>query len=159
MKEFSFGDQFYNLWLLLTYTRHLIFKARQKELRQYDLTPITFRAMSVIQNIGDKATPADISRQMLREPHSVSELLERMRKDGLVTKTKDLERKNLVRVRLTEKGRELFQKSSEQKSFRKIMSSLSKEEREQLRLYLMKLWNKAEKELGEEYQTIFRRSR
>jgi len=67
-------------------------------------------------------------------------------------KTQDLDRKNLVRVSITEKGQQAYHKSTMRKSIRKIMSSLSEEERQQLRSYLEKLQNKAFKELIVEHK-------
>ena len=63
-------------------------------------------------------------------------------------KVKDFDRKNLVRVILTEKGQQAYYQSSEIKSIRQIVSSLSEEERQQLRSYMETLRDKALKELG-----------
>ena len=50
------------------------------------------------QVIGYRVTPAEISRRLLRESHSISQILNRMENKGLVRWVKDLERKNLVRL-------------------------------------------------------------
>jgi len=47
----------------------------------------------VVRNMKTAATPAEISRRLFREPHTVSELIKRMEKQGLVRKKKDLEKK------------------------------------------------------------------
>jgi DNA-binding MarR family transcriptional regulator len=140
-------DKDYNLWVLLHQTTDAVIKARQKELDQFDISFIEVGVLVVIQAIGEKATPSEISRRILREPHSVSALLNRMEKKGLVRKTQDLDRKNLVRVSITEKGRQAYDKSTRRKSIYNIISSLSEEERQQLRSCLEKLRSKAFKEL------------
>jgi len=99
--------------------------------------------MLVIQTFGGKATVGEIARWTLREPHSVSELLSRMEKEGLVRKVKELGKKSGVRVVLTEKGREAYYKSTARESIYETMSSLSEEERQQLRSCLRKLRYKA----------------
>jgi DNA-binding MarR family transcriptional regulator len=66
-----------------------------------------------------------------------------MEKQGLVRRVKDLSRKNMVRVELTEKGHEACNRSAKRESMYKILSSLSDEERQQLCLYLRKLRDKA----------------
>jgi DNA-binding MarR family transcriptional regulator len=109
----------------------------------------------IVQAIGEKATPAEITRWILRKPHTVTELLKRMEKEGLVTRTKDLERKNMVRISITEKGRQAYQKSTERKSIHKLMSSLSQEERQPLMASLVKLRGKALKELRVEHKPRF----
>jgi len=70
----------------------------------------------VVQSTRERATPSEISRWLLREPHSTSGLITRMEKDGLVTKVDDLERKNMLRVAMTEKGREAYEKSTDRES-------------------------------------------
>ena len=155
MKNSLFDDQDYNLWRLLGQTRQACFKARQKELAQYGISTRQAAVLFSIRAIGDKATPAEISRWLIREPHSVSELLTKMEKRGLVTKVKDLDRKNLVRVMLTDKGREAYHQSTKRESVHEILSCLSKEERQQLWSGLKALRDKAMKEIGIEYEMPF----
>lgn len=155
MKNFSSTDQDYNLWVLLAQTRHAMIKARSKELDRYNITTRQSALLFTIQAIGDKATPAEIARWLFRETHTVSELLSRMERKGLVRKVKGLDRKNLVRVVLTEKGRKAYYQSIEGKVIRKIMSSLSREQRQQLTSCLHTLRDNALKELGVEHKMPF----
>ena len=62
-----------------------------------------------------------------------------MEKQGLVKKVKDLDRKNLVRITLTEEGHQAYRESIKRESIHRIMSSLSEEERQQLKSSLLKL--------------------
>jgi len=148
MEEFQHTDEDYNLWWLMLLMRRIMYKARARELFQYRITPEQAAILFIVQAIGEKATPAEISRWLFREPHSVSGLLARMEKQGLVRKVKDLERKNLVRVVITEEGQQAYQQSTKRESIHRIMSSLSEEDRQQLRSYLEVLQNKALEELG-----------
>jgi DNA-binding MarR family transcriptional regulator len=155
MKDFPSVDEDYKLWVLLSQAADATLRARQKELDRYGISAAEATVLFVIQAIGERATPAVITRWLLREPHTVTELLNRMEKKGLVTKTKDLERKNLVRVSITEKGRQAYQQSTKRKSIHKVLSSLSQEERQQLMASLAKLRNKALKELRVEHKPPF----
>ena len=148
MKDSPPIDLDYNVWQWLTLTRHAILKVRQKELDRYNIHAMQVSVLFIIQAIGDKATPAQISRWLIVEPHSISELLTRIEKQGLVRKSKDLDRKNLVRVALTEKGRKAYNQSTKRESIHKIMSSLSEGELKQLRSYLQILRHRALEELG-----------
>ncbi len=71
-----------------------------------------------------------------------------MEKAGLVRRVSDLDKKNLVRIELADKGRDIYERSLTEEPVNKIMASLSNEEHEQLRVLLRKLWDKAVKELG-----------
>jgi len=142
------------LFLLLRQTHVLIYKAIEDELRLSGSVPYTQAAvLFVVKAIGEQATPAKISRWLIREPHTISALLVRMEKRGLLRKTKDLERKNLVRVTLTEKGEEALRKGmKEETTISKIMSRLSNEEQDCLRAHLETLRSKALEELRIKYK-------
>lgn len=142
------------LFLLLRQTHGLMYKAIEDELRLSGSVPYTQAAvLFVVKAIGEQATPAQISRWLIREPHTVSTLLVRMEKQGLLRKTKDLERKNQVRVTLTEKGEEALRKGmKEETTISKIMSRLSNEEQDCLRAHLETLRSKALEELRIKYK-------
>ena len=141
-------DKDYNLWVLLLQAKDTVFKAREKELSQYGISPEQAGVLFILQVLGNKATPSDISRWLLRQHHTVLGILGRMEKKQLIRKTKDPERKNLVRVTLTEKGQQAYYQSTRIESIHEIMSSLSEEEREQLSSCLQTLRDKALKGFG-----------
>lgn len=141
-------DRDLDLWVWLSRTRDAVFKARMRELHKHKITGRQASAMFVIQALGDRATPAEISRWLFREPHSVSEFLNRMERDGLIKKAKDQKRKNVIRVKLTERGLKAHQKTTELESIHNIMSILSDKEGQQLKALLRKLWYGALEELG-----------
>lgn len=127
--------------------RRMMRKCRRKELLKLGLSPTEIAVLFATQVIGQRATPNTISHWIGREVHSTSSLLSRMEKRGLVRRVKDLERKNLVRVVLTENGCEAFNRSIKRDSIHKLMSALSHEERKQFQICLKKLWNKALQDL------------
>ena len=152
MKTYSISDQDadYSLWLLLIHTRDAIGRLRRKELQQLDINGRQAATLRIIHLLGDNATPTEVSRWLFREPHSVSEILTRMQKNGLIRRV-DSGRKNRVRILLTEKGREANNHSTKRESIHKIMSCLCEQERQQLQLLLQKLRDRALEELGVHY--------
>ncbi|OGO40449.1 MAG: hypothetical protein A2147_08765 [Chloroflexi bacterium RBG_16_57_8] len=136
------------LWQAFTRTHHVISKVRQKELRRYAMTVEEAAVLFTVLRLKGQATPAAISRQLFWELHSVSEQLTRMEAKGLVRKVRDLGRRNLIRAEVTEKGVEIYRRSSRRRSAREIMSVLTKEEQLQLWALLAKLRAKALHELG-----------
>ena len=142
----TFSD---GLWQILARTDHIIAKLRQKELRQYSLTMNEAIVLfTVLRLKGQSSTPANISQQLFWEPHTVSEQLKSMETKGLIKKVRDLQRHNLIRVEVTQKGLEAYRDSARRKSTREIMSALSKEEQVQLWNLLAKLRGKAMSDLG-----------
>ena len=142
-------DKYYSLWLLLSQTRSAIFKVRHKKVGQY-LHPNQAAALVAIWALDGQITPAALSRRLFLEPHTVSELINRMQLKGLVTKKKDRERGNVVRVNITEKGREVCRKAIGQELIHKFLAKLSAVQREQLRQSLTILYQAALEELGME---------
>ncbi len=159
MKDFLQEDEDFELWWLILGARRAMHKARARELSQYDITPEEAAVLFVVQTVGRRATPAEISRWLLRESHSISGLIQRMEKEGLVKKVKDLDRKNLVRVAMTEKGQQAYYQSTKRDSVHRIISSISKEERQHLRATLERLRDKALKEIGIAFKPPFPPSR
>lgn len=155
MPNNSSEDRDYNLWVLLHQTRDATYNAREKELRQYGISPMEAAVLFIIQAIGDEATPAEISRWLFRKQHSVTALLVRMEKKGLVKKTRDLARKNMVRVTITEKGNQAHSNSANRDSIHKTMSTLSEEEHRQLSASLLKVRDVALKEIKIDYELPF----
>ena len=135
-------------WQLLSRTTRAVGKARHKELVEFNISGDAYSVMFTIDQLGIEATPSAIARLLILEPHSVSQLLTRMQKEGLVRRVRDLEFRNRVRVELTHEGKEVFRKSQRNRSVRKMMSSLTPEEREQLWSLLAKLRQAALKQIG-----------
>ncbi len=140
-------DEDYNLWLLFAVTRRATAKARHKELSQYGITLEQAGVLYVIKHIGRKIILSEIARFILREAHTISTLIDRMVAKGLVKKIKDLDRKNLVRVEMTEKGQKAYDNTTKRESIYRMISSLSEEEKRQFRTCLEKLRDKALQEL------------
>ncbi|MFC2060835.1 MarR family winged helix-turn-helix transcriptional regulator [Chloroflexota bacterium] len=158
MEKLSSMERDYILWFLLAQTKDAILKARKKELARDNIAARQAAVLFIIEAIsdsGNEITPAEIARWLFREPHSVSEMLVRMEKEGLIKKVKDLERKNQVRVVLTENGRKAYNQSRKRESISRIFSTLSEEDRQQLIKCLQMLRNNAVQELREESKFAF----
>jgi DNA-binding MarR family transcriptional regulator len=143
------------LWMLIGRTSRLIGKARQRELAKYDVSVDASAVIFTVYNLGRQAIPATISKQLFLERHSVSQLLTRMGKDGLIRRVKDLERRNYVRIELTAKGWDALQRSNKQRSTKPIISVLSNDEQQALWVMLAKLRERAIKRLGIKNTTLF----
>ena len=65
-----YRDKDFNLWVLLQQARDAVFKAREKELSPYGITPMETAVLFIIQAVGDQVTPAEAQRlrQLLDNP-------------------------------------------------------------------------------------------
>jgi DNA-binding MarR family transcriptional regulator len=145
-------DPDFNLWILLAQTRALLFAAGEQELSRHDISLMQGWTLFTIKAIGERATPAEISRWLGREPHTVSSLLSRMVELGLVKKEKSLDKKNLVRIRLTDKGEKIYSEGIGMNSIHEILGVLNAQERACLKDALEKLRTSIQAKLGRKYK-------
>ncbi|MBN2240653.1 MAG: winged helix DNA-binding protein [Dehalococcoidales bacterium] len=133
------GDNDFALWALIIQSRDVLFRARDNELNQFGITAVEARALFIVNLIGEQATPAMISRWMLREHNTVTALLNRMENKGLINKKKDPEKKNSWNISLTDKGAEAYENSLSRDALREIFAVLTDEERTVLTEALQKV--------------------
>jgi len=141
------GDKFFNAWAMLRRTADIIGRARHKELMKYGITIRQASALHLISMLGDQATPAEIARAELRQPHTLSAILQTMEDQGLIQRQKDLKRRNQVRAELTGKGCLAYEDSKKRESIRHIMACLDDEELASLQSILGKISEAAKQEL------------
>lgn len=141
------SDEYFALWVMIAQTKDGLLRARQRDYARFNISNERRAVLWSIQNNGGKATPVEIARQLFRELHSVTEMLKRMEKEGLITRYTGSGRSR-VEVKLTEKGLEIFNQSLHNETDKRIFSVLTKKERERLALYLWRLRGQVMKELG-----------
>ncbi len=149
MKNPLVEDPHYNLWVLLNQARQAVRKVRNQELNQYGLSASQAAILFAIKAIGRGAAQKTISKWVFREPHTVSGILSRMEKQGLVTKTRNPQRKSEIFITLTKKGQQAYKNQLNIESIRGAMSCLSGKERQQLKAGLEKVRDQALKNAGE----------
>ena len=138
----------HNLWAWILQVYTAMDRARKRELFKYNINRSQGSVLTVVYTLGNEATLDKIAQMLFRKRNTISEVLSRMEKQGLVTRVKDLKEKNRVRILLTEKGINASHQASKRENITRIMSCLTKEERHQLRSCCQKLYDKALEELG-----------
>ncbi|MFC2012944.1 MarR family winged helix-turn-helix transcriptional regulator [Chloroflexota bacterium] len=146
VQKVSGVDDVFKLWWLIARTRDALHRARVKELRRFNISTSEAVVLFLIPVLGKKATIGQISHLSFRAFHSVSGLINRMEKDGLVRKVQDLNKRS-SRIVMAPKGRKAYRSSLERVSMHNILSSLSTEEQRQLTSMMHKLHSRALKEL------------
>lgn len=141
------SDEFFVLWLLIAQTRDAVSKARHRDLERFNINKERRAILWSVQNDGGKSTPVKIARQLFKELHSVSEMLKRMEKQGLITISKRSGKSSAI-VKLTKKGEEIFNQSRHNEVDKRIFSVLPKKRRERLASDLWTIRNQALRELG-----------
>jgi DNA-binding MarR family transcriptional regulator len=143
------NDPVINLIALLDQTNDIIYRAEELEISKFNVSLAQVKVMYIItKSASDNGVSlADLSKLMLREPNSVTTLIQRMEKAGLVKK-KRVKKENKTFVSITEKGNDLIFNKITQESMYAIASSLTEVEIQNLRMYLNKLREKGRQVLG-----------
>jgi len=151
-------DKEYDLWILLSRVYHLVAKLRNLELLKYNILLVQSYILFVIKALGNETTPTEISGYVYQQRSSVSDILNRMEKQDLITKTNKSGGKKRVIVRLTENGEKALELSKNREFLHKVMSSLTEEKKRQLESSLETLRDAAIKELSITQKTIIKPS-
>ena len=144
MPEITSSDSILYSRLLLGKARHLLVRARQKELAPFHISPRQATVLTVIDDLGDKANLTELAEHTDRNINTLSIQITRMENDGLVKKVREEPKSNKLRFELTEKGLEACQEVKKINSLTEIMSALTEKERQQLISLLEKIINKAQ---------------
>jgi DNA-binding MarR family transcriptional regulator len=135
-------DVDFTLWRFLDHTRYMIFRQREKELLGLDVTPEQAHVLDILRLNHGVTTINEIVRLTQRKHNSISTLIHRMSKQGLVTKIRIKQDKRAFRIVLTDKGSQVFDKIPKE-SVKKAFSCLSDDEKIQLHSYLNRLMTHA----------------
>lgn len=143
----ALGNKYHELFGMLFQTRNVLYKLDKKKLNSLEISPEQSTILLLVQVSPEPLTPTQISRHLLREPHTIAVNLKRMQIKGLISLEQDPKWKNRKRVKLTEKGQEIYEKSSDPEFFQSAFQALSEEEFNQLKSILKKLFASGMKKL------------
>lgn len=151
-------DKEYDIWILLSRVYHLIAMLRKLELSKFDILPVQSYILFIIKALGDDPTPSKISEYVYQQRTSISDILNRMLKQGLIKKTNNSGSKKRVIITLTPKGEKALSLSNNRVYLHKIMATLTDEHKKQLESGLELLRDAAVNELSFTQKTILRPS-
>ncbi len=135
--SFNFG-----LWLMYSRVHQLINKSRSREFDAYGIWGRCAAVVEMATRMGKNATQAAIVNETNFERNTISEQLSRMERDGILIRHRDLERKNAIRIELTEKGEKVFKDSLNRDTIDSAFEILTEEEKTQLWRILAKIREK-----------------
>jgi DNA-binding MarR family transcriptional regulator len=122
------------LWLLLHRVHDALALCEDSTFRKYGLTMEQFGVLSTVKGSGGSLRPTDLALLLERSPNSVSMLVDRMVKAGLVKRIRDRADRRVVNVTLTSKGENALEPAAPEdwELVRKILSVLSDEDKHAL---------------------------
>jgi DNA-binding MarR family transcriptional regulator len=144
MQDNTVEHDYDRIWALLYEASHMIYRLQTKELKPLGLHPRQVGALLYLQNSDEPMTAAQMARLQLRGRNSVSVLLNRMEKEGLISRTQDPKNKKRQRLFLTHKGEKTRLAIEGEKTIPTIFSALSETECQSLTSCLEKLLDRVD---------------
>lgn len=122
---------------LLTTAQHSVFLKMTEKLSVYDITPIQYAVLYCLWE-NDKRSPKEIAERLKLENSTISGILERMEKKGLIERNISKEDRHFIQVQLTKKGADLEKDvlNAVEEVNGDVLSVFSQEERSTLKSYL-----------------------
>jgi DNA-binding MarR family transcriptional regulator len=139
--KFVFKNPQMSVWMLLHQTYNSVTKCEEELFAKFDLTARQHAVLMAVKYIDPPATPTLIADWVDRNLNTVTMIIERMEKDGLVDRVMDLQDRRSYRVVITKKGEACLKKSMlpGSKLIRHILETLSDEEMQTLETLLEKV--------------------
>jgi DNA-binding MarR family transcriptional regulator len=106
--KFEFENPDKGAWVLLRQVYNLISKCSDLVFSEYALTTEQHSVLMAIKHIEDPVKVTDVARWLDRSVNSVSMIIDRMVKAGLVRRRRDLPDRRAVRLTITSKAEEAF---------------------------------------------------
>ena len=134
-------------WTLLSTTVHLMNKSLEKQVQKVGLTLSQALILWLVRSKKD-ATIAGLARFFRHETHSVSQLIDRMEKQGLVQREKGNKAGRIIK--LTNKGEQTFKQTNLIENICMLMSVLTDDDCAQLNSLMRMLQRSAATSLAKE---------
>ncbi len=145
MYDFRFSDSAFATHTLLRQAWIAVNKAMEYRLAKVGLAPEKLAVLWACRDYPGQLTPAEISRLLFREPQTISGLLNRMEREGLIKRILRRKGKPFTEVKITPKGEEAIGPalSVHKALIAELASNLSAEQQEKLQDSLRALRDKA----------------
>ncbi len=116
-----------------------------RELATCDLTAAQYTVMSILAS-GKAETSAEICKEIVYDPGSMTRMLDRLEQKSLVRRIYSRENRRKVKLELTEQGRTIFPQVQARTAalMERVMGALSAEELDQLEGFLTGLADRLE---------------
>jgi len=133
-RSFESENTLLRVWLLLHRVRDALALCEDSMLSQYGITTEQFGVLAAVTSRGGSLRPTDLASILERSPNSISMLVDRMVKAGLVKRTRDRIDRRVVNVALTDKGKKAVEPAvpASWEFIQKILSPVSDKDRHSL---------------------------
>ena len=147
MIEVNHDDTILRTFILFVQSAQSVLKyADSTFYRKANLSVIKLIVLRVLASNSEYMTPSKIAEWTQTERHNITALVDRMRRDGLVTAERNKRDKRFVNISLTDKGREVLNQAMPvaREIVNRVMTSISEDDALQLEKLLRVLRQNAD---------------
>jgi len=128
--KFKIKNKIFFSWTLIHQTLDSIMRCEELTLSKFGITAKQHATLSAIHQLDDPVTFKDLAECFDKDAASITFIIDRMEKEGLVARLRDLKDRRSLRVVLTPRGKDILKVTDEQKYklSEEIMKVLSDEE-------------------------------
>ena len=145
MYDYRYADRVLTTYSVLRRSWAAINKMTEVEIAKVGLTPDQLGVLWICRDASRPMNLTEIARVLFRSKATISELLKRMEKEGLIERVHIREEPRSVRIKLTSEGEEACNRGAKsiKRPLTQLMSTLSDEQQEQLQNLVQGLLEKA----------------
>jgi DNA-binding MarR family transcriptional regulator len=121
-------------WFLIHRTRDWFRVCEDQIFREHGLTTEQYAVLATMKYLGNPTRPTDIARWLERSTNSISIIIDRMVKAGLIKRVRDKSDRRVVQLSITSKGENTLKPATSAglEFIQKVLSPLSREDRRTL---------------------------
>jgi len=102
--NYESGNMILRLWFMIHRTHEMLKICEDRVFGEYKLTTEKYIVLATIKYLGGPVRPSDVARWLGRSPNSISMMVDRMVKAGLLRRLRDRKDRREVRLVITSKG-------------------------------------------------------
>jgi len=106
--KFEFENPDKGVWILLRQVHNLVSKCEDRVFSEHEITTEQHAVLMAIKHIDGPVRPTDVARWLDRSVNSVSMIIDRMVKAGLVRRVRDRKDRRTVFVTITSKAEKAY---------------------------------------------------
>jgi DNA-binding MarR family transcriptional regulator len=143
--KYQLDDQRLRTWLLCHQTYDVIFKCEETVFNKFGLSTQKHAVLMALKYVKGPVTISEVAHWLERNQNGISTLIDRMVKDGLISKKRDRQDRRAVQLVMTKKGQEVLEKSTVAgwKLVRGTLTNFSDEDLRTMNSYMEKMREKA----------------
>jgi DNA-binding MarR family transcriptional regulator len=128
------GNEALRLWFMIHRTPEMLKMCEDRVFREYKLTTEQYVVLVTIKYLDGPVRPTDVARWLGRSPNSISMMVDRMVKAGLLRRLRDRRDRREVRLVITSKGETALKPATSAgwDFIQKILSQVSYDDRHTL---------------------------